>query len=207
MAKTREDGPSAAPSFMEGVVAQPGHNSGAQLHDMINQKIALETELAELALKAEEVRKKLEALTRVDMPNVMKELRQREFTDDDGFVCKLRTKLSVSVSKENAPLAIKFLEGRKGGDGIIKREVVIPIGRGPKKDVQVLVNQLKKLKVGEFKLQPIVEASVHPSTLKKYVGEEMQKGVAFPDDVFKIFEFEEVEVKAPKKEAGDDAII
>ena len=88
---------------------------------------------------------------------------------------------NAHISKANQELAYKWLV-ENGHEGLIKNEVSLKFGREEGQVVDETVMALKSRG-----LSPEVRQSVHPSTLKAFVKEQLTTGKDIPTEPFGIY--------------------
>ena len=71
---------------------------------------------------------------------------------------------------------------RNGHEGLIKNEVLLKFGRDEDVVVNETVDALKSRG-----LAPEIRQSIHPSTLKAFVKEQLSSGVDIPSEPFGVF--------------------
>ena len=88
---------------------------------------------------------------------------------------------SAHISKANQEVAYQWLTAN-GHEGLIKNEVSLRCGRNESEVVNETVSNLKARG-----LSPEVRQSVHPSTLKAFVREQLTSGNDIPTEPFGIY--------------------
>ena len=106
--------------------------------------------------------------------------------------------LRASIPVARRPEAHEWLTDQGHGD-LIKRNVTVGFGREESEAAQALFDQL----VGDG-LKVKDEQKVEPSTLKKFVKDQLEEGNAIPLDLFGAVQFRQAKITAkPKSEFGD----
>src|SRR5262245_3719105 len=124
---------------------------------------------------AEEQARKLREET---IPAAMHELGVKELKLITGETLGIKQEVYASIANDNKELVFNRLDAN-GFGGLIKTAVVTEFGRGDKQDAIKLFVRLHDdgLDVG-------MEQSVHPSTLKAFLREQLAAGRDIPLDLF-----------------------
>ena len=128
-----------------------------------------------------------------DLPDLMKELRLKEITLEDGSKVLLTEEVQCSITVANREAAHDWLR-ENGYGGLIKTDLTLEFGKGEEEEARKLLGSIQKLtnrpvEVGE---------GVHHSTLKSFVKERREAGAQLPADLFSIHPFAKATLKAPK---------
>lgn len=123
-----------------------------------------------------------------DLPTLMQELGLEEFKLTSGETISVTPDVQCGISEERRAAAHRWLT-EHGFGGLIKTEVVAKFGRDQHDAAVACAEEIG----GE-----LVE-SVHASTLKAFVKEQMEAGNAIPFDLFGVHPFSRVKIAAPKK--------
>lgn len=156
----------------------------------------LRTQQQELNDLEEELKKKkAEALKteRVDLPALMAEFGLTEIKLEDGTIVSIKEDVDAKISEVNRPAAMGWLTAN-GFGGIIKTEVSVLFGAGSHDDAARLVGDLAKSGYSGAQMAE----TVHPSTLKSFVREQLACGTAIPFDLFGIFPYNKAIIKEKK---------
>jgi hypothetical protein len=130
---------------------------------------------------------------REDLPELMRECDLKNLTLTDGSVLELRDDVACSISDEQRPIAHQWLIDN-GYDGIIKTELSIPFARGEHETAVQIAAEI----AATYGRQTAVNETIHHQTLRAFVRERLEKGVAVPTKPFGIFPYSEAKLKAPK---------
>lgn len=127
-----------------------------------------------------------------DLPDLMKELRLKEITLEDGSKVLLTEEVQCSITAANREAAHEWLR-ENGYGGLIKTDLTLEFGKGEEQEAFKLLADIRQLtnrpvEVGE---------GVHHSTLKSFVKERREAGTTLPA-VFSIHPFAKATLKAPK---------
>ena len=110
------------------------------------------------------------------IPALMEEMGQTKGTWN-GVEVKLVQKIDARISEANKDAAFSWLRGN-GHDGIIKNDVTMSFSKG---EDNLAGDAIATLRDKGF--DPIQKTSVHASTLKAFIGTELEKGAALPLDL------------------------
>ena len=165
----------------------------ARLTKMAEEARDLETTINRLNVELAEAQDKRTNILRNLLPSAMDELGIKDFTLADDSKINVKDVINASISEENKPRAFAWLE-ENNCDGIIKTKVASEFGKGEIEDAR---KALKALEDAGF--TGVMDRNVHPMTLKAFVKEQLEQGVALPLDVFGVFEFKEAKITKPKE--------
>jgi len=104
------------------------------------------------------------------LPSAMDSLGLSELTLDDGTKIGVETFYQASISKDAKDAAFDWLDSEGHGD-IIKHEVKVSLKKGQREEAETACRALT-----DAGLDPNVDMSVHTSTLKAFVREEIEQG-------------------------------
>lgn len=160
--------------------------------------VATQATVARLTAQVEEATKQQTRLEQEDLPELMREVELKSFRMKDGQEIELVDEISCGITKENNTAAMKWLDDNKFG-GLIKTLVKVAFNREDRAAAVKLAANVEATakKKGVTVLPEIVE-SVHASTLKAFVKEELEKGHAVPFDLFGIHPYSKVKIKNSK---------
>lgn len=169
-----------------------------KLRDDIRKMRNLELEIEVKTEALKQLSSELFELKTKTVPDKFSELNMLAFTlDAEGnqpaYEAKLGTMITASIPDEKKMEAFKWLEKHKYGD-LIKNAFVVSFGMGDNKAAKKLAAFLKK-----SKMDYDAKASVHSSTLKAFVREQIEKGKAVPLDLFGAFIQKTVNIKPIKE--------
>jgi len=122
-----------------------------------------------------------------DLPELMREVQLQSITMDSGEVIEIVDEVSCGITDERKSAAHNWLIDN-GFGGLIKTEVVAKFGKGEYQAALACANQIGGL----------VMESVHASTLKAFVKEQMKAGKNLPNDLFGIFPYSKAKLKSKK---------
>lgn len=183
------------PAFVEKTLGEISKDAQA-LKEAEAEIARLETELSEKkALK--------QKLEEDSLPERMRQLKMLEVTLEDGSKIKLKDLYRGSVSQDNMPDAVEWLEGHELG-GIVKNSTIIVFGKDDdegSKYTRSLVNDLIKATLSVVAPMGVIfsiKQEIHPQTLYKTIRECMEGGTDLPE-IFNPRHIQVAEIKPPKK--------
>jgi SpoVK/Ycf46/Vps4 family AAA+-type ATPase len=169
-------------------------NLSALAHEMYLAELRVLDVAEELKKTQEQVRKISEDL----IPELMKEIGIAEFTTHAGVKLCVKDVLRASIPVARRSEAYKWLNDNGHGD-LIKRNITVGFGRGEGDEALELLEDLdaKGLRVKD-------EEKIEPSTLKKFVGDQLKEGNMIPLDLFGAYQFKQAKITArPETAFGD----
>ena len=138
----------------------------------------LEKELADLETELKDRKEKYRKLTEETIPEALTATGMKGFTMDDGSKVEVKAFYSASISEARRAEAFEWLR-QHGFDDIIKNTVSVQFGRGEDELCARLLNQL-----GGQGFPANQAEKIEPSTLKAWVKEQVERGNAFPQELF-----------------------
>lgn len=154
----------------------------AMLSGLASDLNAAELEQAKLELQLEAAKKKVTDLSERQIPELMDSLGLKTFTTTSGFKIDVKRTIRASIPAARKDEAMKWLDDN-GHSGLIKRSVLVAFDRSQEKEAHKLEAQLSK-KFENVK----TDLKVEPSTLRSFLGEQLEAGVAVPLDLFGAWE-------------------
>lgn len=164
----------------------------SKVANLVRQQLSLEQMVVELEENLKRAKRNLEEVSGQLLPAALEEYGLSELTMADGSKISVQTVVSASISKERQPDAHDWLRDHGHGD-LIKNTVSVTFGRGQDEDAKELV---RRLDASGF--DPEQKEAVHPSTLKAFVKEQVEKGREIPSDTFGIFIGQKTVIKKGK---------
>lgn len=158
----------------------PGSNSMARLSGLARDQKKAEAKVAELQRQLKEAQEELERIAGKELPELMQELRLKDFTTEDGVRIEVKESIHASIPKARQDDAFEWLETH-GHAGLIKRKFVVSFNRDEEAWAKKFQADLGKRK------KPVhsqIERKVEPQTLKAFVTRELEQGVDIPQDLF-----------------------
>lgn len=170
----------------------PADSDLARVAAVARKQWVYEQQVEEAEKLLEERKKLLNEVRDKELPDLMQEVGMAEFKLDNGYKVTVKNEVYCSIPEDPEP-AFAWL--RENGFGaIIKNFVSVAFGKGEdeiaKSAVQALV---------DLGLQPEIKTSVHPSTLKAFIKEQMAKGIAVPLESFGAYAVNRSKIDVPKR--------
>ncbi len=138
----------------------------------------LEKEIEEIEAVLSERKDQQRKLLEETVPNMLAELGMKDFTMSDGSKITIKPFYSASIKEENRAQAYEWLR-ENGYDDIIKNTVSVRFGRNEDQLCEALLNLLREQNY------PVEQAQkIEPQTLKAWVREQVERGSAFPTELF-----------------------
>lgn len=163
--------------------------------------VALATLMVQQQARVEQLKNELQSAQRdlaqietEDLPELMSEVGLNSVTLEDGSVVEIKQDVQCGISEDRREAAHAWLI-ENGFGGLIKTEVVVAFGRGEKDAADEFSAEVVQL-TGHH---PTVKETVHAATLKSFVKEQLEAGVAIPFDTFAIHPFNKANLKPAKK--------
>lgn len=147
----------------------------------------LQSIIDDLTLKLQVASEDLRQIVEIKMPEIMMEIGIEQIKLTTGEKCTMKPFYSASIDKENPFPAFQWLKDH-GHDSLIKNKVEASFGKGEEKRVQELMETLAPLGFINTK-------SVHASTLKAFVKEQVEAGTPPPEELFHLYIGKKVTIK------------
>ena len=168
---------------MESDVRKPtiGDNSLKEMADLCAEQVAFEEDVRQLE---EQLKAKKQAVNKLSfeiIPARMSELGLESLTLKDGSSVKIKQLVHAAIPVPYREEAFKWLRDNGHGD-LIKNEISASFGKGEDSIANEFID-----KIEELGYQPQQNLSVHSSTLKAFVREQITKGTELPMDKFGVF--------------------
>ena len=151
--------------------------TGKDLSSLVATLQETDRQLADAEQEVKRLDKIKKQLETERIPALMEEMGQTKGTWN-GVEVKLVQKIDARISEANKDAAFSWLRGN-GHDGIIKNDVTMSFSKG---EDNLAGDAIATLRDKGF--DPIQKTSVHASTLKAFIGTELEKGAALPLDLF-----------------------
>ena len=154
----------------------------ATLSRLAEQLNSAELEAAKLEEQLAAAKAKVTDLAERQIPEMMDGLGMKTFTTTSGFRVDVKRTIRASIPAGNKDRAMKWLDDH-GHSGLIKRAIMVAFDRDQEKEARKLEEQLGK-KFENVK----TDLKVEPSTLRAFIGEQLEKGEAIPLELFGAWE-------------------
>ncbi len=149
--------------------------------DLANKQLTLATHVSELETELKAKKEELRLTSEQELPDAMQQAGLTQITLSSGEKISINEFYNAHISKANQEKAYEWL-ATNGHEGLIKNEVLLKFGREETEVVDETVSALQSRG-----LSPEVRQSVHPSTLKAFVKEQITSGNDIPTEPFGIY--------------------
>ena len=156
-------------------------NELSVVSNLANKQLQVGSELAELEGAVKAKKEELRLTSEQELPDAMQAAGLNEIVLSSGEKISIGEFYSAHISKANQEVAYEWLVSN-GHEGLIKNEVLMKFGRDESGVVSETVYALQARG-----LSPEVRQSVHPSTLKAFVREQLTSGSDIPTEPFGIY--------------------
>lgn len=173
----------------------PSDQGKASVARLAQRSADLENEVAVLEQALKDKKKDLQRVIEQDLPEAMDAIGMSEFTLTDGTKISVKTFYTANITAENKDEAFAWLD-EHGHGGIIKTEVSTSFGRGDLEVARAFFKYCEQF--GEASVTPSLDQSVHWSTLRKFVEDEIVAGNELDRDLFGVYIGRKATVKAKK---------
>lgn len=158
----------------------PSTNEVKEIAALAERQLEQERDVRVAAHHLEIAQIALRRTQEVDLPNAMQQAGVSEIKLPTGEKITIKDDVYASIPKdERGELAYAWLRDNGFGD-VIKNEVKVAFGRGEEEQVAAL---LAECKVNGWNNASLA-ATVHSSTLKALIREQLAKGNDFPMELF-----------------------
>lgn len=149
--------------------------------DLANKQLKLASEVSELEADLKAKKEELRLTSEQELPDAMQQAGLTQIKLSSGENITISEFYNAHISKANQEKAYEWLV-TNGHEGLIKNEVLLKFGREETEVVDQTVSALQSRG-----LSPEVRQSVHPSTLKAFVKEQITNGNDIPTEPFGIY--------------------
>lgn len=157
----------------------PAKEKIGALAKLAYEQLELEQEIARIEAHLSDKKKEYNEISEIKIPEIMDELSIDEFRLANGVKVSVNPYYSGKITDV---AALKWLEDNQHAD-IIKGEVNIPFPKGfSKEQLRLLVKVAEQIG-----LSANVGEQVHPSTLRAWIKDMVQKGQQFPRELFNVY--------------------
>jgi len=157
------------------------NNDLKQVAALVRQQLVLEQRVEDLTAELKKAQQDLAHVSGEALPAALAEHGLTELKMADGSKVTISTVISANISKERSEAAHEWLRDNGFGD-LIKNTVAVNFGKG---EDDKAVELVKELENEGFAVDQ--KEAVHPSTLKAFCKEQIEKGREIPSELFGIF--------------------
>jgi hypothetical protein len=149
--------------------------------DLVRQQLVIERRIEDLEDELKRAQQNLAKISQEILPEALAEHGLSELKMEDGSKITVSQFIQAHISKEKQEDAFDWLR-ENNFDDLIKNVVSLEFGKGEDDHARDVMETLTNR--GYW---PQNKQSVHPSTLKAFVKEQVEKGAEIPSDLFGIF--------------------
>tara|TARA_R100001086_G_scaffold217207_1_gene133563 strand:+ start:2213 stop:2788 length:576 start_codon:yes stop_codon:yes gene_type:complete len=149
--------------------------------NLASKQLKLTAELAALEAEFKAKKEELRLTSEQELPDAMQAAGLTQIILSTGEKISIKEFYSAHISKANQEKAYQWLLSN-GHEGLIKNEVLLKFGREESETVRETVSALQSRG-----LAPEIRQSIHPSTLKAFVKEQLTTGNDIPTEPFGIY--------------------
>jgi hypothetical protein len=161
---------------------------------LADQLVAAKADVKTIEASLVTAKAKVTRIEREDLPELMRELKMKNFELEGGGKVGVVDDLECSITEENKPAALTWVK-KRGDDGIIKTILSVEFDRDEYQAAIKLAAEIRKLTN-----KPVeVKESIHHMTLKAYIKELLKKKVKVPIKLFGLHPFPKATLKLPKE--------
>jgi len=164
----------------------------SRVAQLVRNQLQFEVLIQQMEENLKSAKRGLEEVSGQLLPAALEEYGLSELTMADGSKISVQTVISASISKDRQLDAHDWLRDHGHGD-LIKNTVSVTFGRGQDDAAKDVVRVLQS-----NGLDPEQKEAVHPSTLKAFVKEQIEKGAEIPSETFGIFIGQKTVIKKGK---------
>lgn len=162
-------------------LTQVGDKDLKAVADLVRQQLVLERRIEDLEDELKRTQQNLAKISQEILPEALAEHGLSELKMEDGSKITVSQFIQAHISKEKQEEAFDWLRDHDFDD-LIKNVVSLEFGKGEDDHARDVMETLTNR--GYW---PQNKQSVHPSTLKAFVKEQVEKGAEIPSDLFGIF--------------------
>mgnify|MGYP003624586937 FL=1 len=149
--------------------------------NLANKQLKLAAEILKLEMGLKAKKEEFRLTSERELPDAMQSAGLTQITLSSGEQIAITEFYNAHISKANQEKAYDWLISN-GHEGLIKNEVLLKFGREESEVVDETVSALQSRG-----LSPQVRQSVHPSTLKAFIKEQLTSGNDVPTEPFGIY--------------------
>ena len=168
------------------------NNDLKQVAGLARQQLVLEQRVEDLTAELKRAQAELAHISGEALPAALAEHGLTELKMADGSKLTVATVISANISKERAYEAHDWLRSNGHAD-LIKNTVSVSFGKGEDEKAAALISQLDAQGWATDQKE-----AVHPSTLKAFCKEQIERGTDLPSELFGIFIGQKTTIKKGK---------
>lgn len=171
-----------------------GDDALARVSRMAQVMLEAQRTIAEQEEQLRAAKAHYQKIEQEDLPELMTELGLTEIRLEDGSAVKVTPDIQCGISADRRDAAHSWLVAH-GFGGLIKTAVVVHFNRDEHELALQAAEGLRK----HLGRDADVEESVHPSTLKAFIKEQMAAGKPVPQETFAVHPFNRAKITPPTK--------
>jgi hypothetical protein len=168
------------------------NNDLKQVAGLARQQLVLEQRVEDLTADLKRAQAELAHISGEALPAALAEHGLTELKMADGSKLTVATVISANISRERAYDAHDWLRSNGHAD-LIKNTVSVSFGKGEDEKAAALISQLDAQGWATDQKE-----AVHPSTLKAFCKEQIERGTDIPSELFGIFIGQKTTIKKGK---------
>jgi hypothetical protein len=157
------------------------NNDLKQVSGLVRQQLLLEQRVEDLTADLKKAQADLAHISGEALPAALAEHGLTELKMADGSKVTIATVISANITKDRANEAHDWLRANGHAD-LIKNTVSVSFGKGEDEKAAALISQLDL-----NGWEPDQKEAVHPSTLRAFCKEQIERGTAIPSELFGIY--------------------
>lgn len=157
------------------------NNDLKQVAALVRQQLILEQRVEDLTADLKRAQNELAHISGEALPAALAEHGLSELRMADGSRVTVSTVISANISKDRSDAAHQWLRDNGFAD-LIKNTVAVTFGKGEDEKAEALISSLDN---DGYNVDH--KEAVHPSTLKAFCKEQIEKGSEIPSDLFGIY--------------------
>ena len=155
-----------------------GNDKLSSVSELARQAKEIQSHIEDLEVTLGEKKEALKDILENRIPDALHEIGMKGFDMKDGSSVEIKQFYSASIPADRKGEAYEWLRSN-GYDDIIKNTVSVQFGRGEDDEAGKLIDVVR-----QQGLIPDQSEKIEPMTLKAFVREMTEKGVALPQDLF-----------------------
>lgn len=162
------------------------------ISDLTAKQLRLEDELAQAEEVVKKLKKDLDKVQMVDLPDAMAAAGCTAFVTGDGNGITIKKDISASVPEAKRAEVCAWLRAHDFGD-LVSEDVTVSFGKGREADALELVSEL-----AARNLIPVRKTAVNTASLKALIREQLAAGIDMPLDLLGAYEWKKAQIARPK---------
>ena len=171
----------------------PDDSDLSTVSGLVDEQLRLEADVEKLENQLKVTKEALANVQKVRLPEALAKFNLSEMKLVDGTVVTVKDNVRAGITEEHHDAAFAWLTD-SGHDDIIKNQVDLTFGKGQDDEAKQLMDLLNDR---GYSYQN--KRSVHPSTLKAFVKNCLEDGVAIPFDLFSVYVEKIAKIDLPRK--------